>query len=172
MLRIFNNKTRKVTLRKHLFYKSNQGECYEKEDCKGYESVMKKKIAKVIVETLESYGVKNCYGISGDTLNLITNEIHKSTIRWVHTRHEEVAAFAAGAEALFTGNLTVCAGSCGPESLHLINGVHESHRNGAPIIVLASQLTTNRLCSVFPQQVDFTEVYKGCSVFCEQINRP
>jgi len=81
---------------------------------------------------LEAAGVKHCYGIVGDTLNHITDSISRSQINWVHMRHEEVGAFAAGGEAYITGNLTACAGSCGPGSLHFINGLYESHRNRAP----------------------------------------
>ncbi|MGL5288511.1 MAG: thiamine pyrophosphate-binding protein, partial [Aeromonas sp.] len=93
--------------------------------------------AQVIIEVLESAGVKRIYGVVGDTLNHITDAISKSRIEWVHTRHEEVGAFAAGAESYMSGALAGCAGSCGPGSLHLINGVFEAHRNQTPLIVIA-----------------------------------
>lgn len=85
---------------------------------------MTKKVSDLIVEVLEDAGVKRCYGIVGDTLNHITNSIAKSKIDWVHVRHEEVGGFAAGADSLMSGELTACAGSCGPGSLHFINGLY------------------------------------------------
>lgn len=130
---------------------------------------MSQNAAQVIVEVLESAGVKHIYGVVGDTLNHITDAISKSTIQWVHTRHEEVGAFAAGAESYMSGVLAGCAGSCGPGSLHLINGVFEAHRNHAPLIVIASQLDTMSLGLDMPQDVDFKTVFSDCSVFCEQV---
>src|ERR1700756_1303490 len=88
------------------------------------ESAMSRRVADVLVETLEAAGVKRCYGIVGDTLNRIAHAIDRSEIDWVHMRYEEAGAFAAGAEAQFTGHLTACAGSCGPGSLHFINGLY------------------------------------------------
>jgi pyruvate dehydrogenase (quinone) len=130
---------------------------------------MSKNAAQVIIEVLESAGVKHVYGVVGDTLNHITDAISKSSIQWVHTRHEEVGAFAAGAESYMSGVLAGCAGSCGPGSLHLINGVFEAHRNHAPLIVIASQLDTMSLGLDMPQDVDFKTVFSDCSVFCEQV---
>jgi pyruvate dehydrogenase (quinone) len=132
----------------------------------------KKKVAKIIIETLEAAGVKHCYGIVGDTLNYITDAISQSEIEWVHMRHEEVGAFAAGGEAYMTGNLTACAGSCGPGSLHFINGIYESHRNRSPVILIASQVATSEMGIDFPQNVDFVPIYKNCSVYCETIINP
>lgn len=131
---------------------------------------MGKIAAEVIVETLESAGVKHIYGVVGDTLNYITDAISRSSIEWVHTRHEEVGAFAAGAESYVSKTLAGCAGSCGPGSLHLINGVYEAHRSRIPLIVLASQMETTTLGTDMPQEVDFKKVYADCSVFCEQIH--
>ena len=126
-----------------------------------------------MVQTLEEAGVKHCYGIVGDTLNHFTDSIAKSSISWVHVRHEEVGGFAAGADALMSGNLTACAGSCGPGSLHFINGLFESHRNGAPVVLIASQLSNEDTGYVdFPQYVDFKAVYGSCSVYCEEIKHP
>lgn len=130
---------------------------------------MSQNAAQVIIEVLESAGVKHIYGVVGDTLNHITDAISKSSIQWVHTRHEEVGAFAAGAESYMSGVLAGCAGSCGPGSLHLINGVFEAHRNHAPLIVIASQLDTMSLGLDMPQDVDFKTVFSDCSVFCEQV---
>jgi pyruvate dehydrogenase (quinone) len=83
-----------------------------------------------------------------------------------------VGGFAAGAEALLTGNLTACAGSCGPGSLHFINGLFESHRNRAPVVLIASQITSDERDFDFPQEVDFESIYKSCSVFCSEIRSP
>ena len=91
---------------------------------------MSKRVADLLVETLQAAGVKNCYGIVGDTLNRIAHAIDRSEIDWVHMRHEEAGAFAAGAEALPTGWLTACAGTCGPGSLHFINGLYEAKGHG------------------------------------------
>ena len=133
---------------------------------------MAKRVADVVVETLQAAGVKRCWGVPGDTLNFVTDAIRRSDIEWVHVRHEEVAGFAAGAEAMLTGDLTACAGSCGPGSLHFINGLFESHRNRAPVVLIASQITTDEQGFDFPQEVDFAPIYKSCSVFCDEIRTP
>lgn len=133
---------------------------------------MAKTVAAVIVETLQAAGASRCYGIPGDTLNHVTDAIRQSDIRWVHMRHEEAGGFAAGADALLTGELALCAGSCGPGSLHFINGLFESHRNRAPVVLIASQIVRDELGFDFPQEVDFKSVYQSCSVFCEEIRTP
>jgi pyruvate dehydrogenase (quinone) len=133
---------------------------------------MSKRVADVLVETLQAAGVERCYGIVGDTLNRIAHAIDRSAIQWVHMRHEEVGAFAAGAEAQLTGRVTACAGSCGPGSLHFINGLYEANRNRAPVILIASQIVRQDLGFESIQEVDFVEVYRGCSVFCEMILTP
>jgi pyruvate dehydrogenase (quinone) len=132
----------------------------------------KRKVADIIVDTLQAAGVKRCYGVVGDTLNHVTDAIRRSDIAWVHMRHEEAGAFAAGAEAYMTGGLTACAGSCGPGSLHFINGLFESHRNRAPVVLIASQVNSNELGIDFPQEVDFQPIYRTCSVFCELLTNP
>jgi pyruvate dehydrogenase (quinone) len=132
----------------------------------------KHKVADIIVEVLQSAGVQRCYGVVGDTLNHVTDAIRRSEIDWVHMRHEEAGAFVAGAEAFITGRLTACAGSCGPGSLHFINGIFESHRNRAPVVLIASQISTNELGIDFPQEVEFEPVYRNCSVFCEMLHNP
>lgn len=133
---------------------------------------MSKRVAEIVVETLQQAGVRRCYGIVGDTLNHVTDALHRSDIDWVHVRHEEVAAFAAGADSLVSGELTACAGSCGPGGLHFINGVFESNRNRAPMVLIASQVVTSELGMEFPQEVDFKAVYGSCTVFCEQVHSP
>jgi len=133
---------------------------------------MSRTVADIIVETLAHAGVQRCYGVPGDTLNHVTDAIRRSDVRWVHVRHEEAGGFAAGADALLTGELTACAGSCGPGSLHFINGLFESHRNRAPVVLIASQIVRDELGFDFPQEVDFKAVYTSCSVYCDEIRTP
>ena len=133
---------------------------------------MAEKVAKVIIDTLQAAGVRHCYGIVGDTLNLIASYIDQSEIDWVHVRHEEAGAFAAGAEAQITGHLTAMAGTCGPGSLHFINGLYECYRNRAPTILIATQVVTTELGHRFIQEVDFKALYRDCSVFCDMIYSP
>lgn len=133
---------------------------------------MNRKVADVLIETLQRAGVRRCYGIVGDTMNRIAHAIDASEIEWVHMRHEEAGAFAAGAEAVLTGRLTSCAGSCGPGSLHFINGLYEANRNRAPVILIATQIVRKDLGFQSIQEVDLAEVYKECSVFCEMVLTP
>src|SRR5712675_2424766 len=133
---------------------------------------MTKRVAEVLVETLQAAGAKTCYGIVGDTMNQIAHAIDKSEIDWVHVRHEEAGAFAASAEALFSGRLTACAGSCGPGSLHFINGLYEANRNRAPVILIATQIVRQDLWFDSIQEIDYGDVFKGCSVYCEMIVTP
>src|SRR5579859_760143 len=133
---------------------------------------MSKYVAQIIVETLESAGVRHCYGVVGDTLNLIAHRISESKIQWVHMRHEEAGAFAAQGEALLTETLTAVAGSCGPGSLHFINGLVEANRNRAPVILIATQIIRDELGFDFPQEVDFKAIYGSCSVYCDMILTP
>src|SRR5882757_8335809 len=123
-------------------------------------------VADIIVETLQNAGVKHCYGVVGDTLNLIARSLEKSEIEWVSMRHEEAGAFAAQAEAQVADRLTAVAGSCGPGSLHFINGIFEASRNRAPVILIASQIIRDEL------GFDFKQVYRDCSVFCDMIHTP
>jgi pyruvate dehydrogenase (quinone) len=133
---------------------------------------MHKKVAQVIVDTLQSAGVKNCYGIVGDTLNSFASCLSRSEIKFIHMRHEEAGAFAAQGEALLMDRLTAMAGSCGPGSLHFINGLYEANRNRAPVILIASQVVRSELGFDFIQEVDFKDVFKGCSVYCEMVMTP
>src|ERR1700759_2833613 len=135
-------------------------------------SKMSKRVAYVLVETLQAAGVKRSYGIVGDTLNRIAHAIDASEIEWVHMRHEEAGAFAASAEAQFTGELVACAGSCGPGSLHFINGIYEANRNRAPVVLIATQVVREDIGFNSIQEINFEDVYKGCSVFCEMILTP
>src|SRR6266581_7043134 len=122
---------------------------------------MSSKVGQMIVDTLVSAGVKHCYGIVGDTLNTFAVALSKSDIQFVHMRHEEAGAFAAQGEALLLDRLTAVAGSCGPGSLHFINGLYEANRNRAPVILIASQIVRSELGFDFIQQVDFEDVYRG-----------
>ena len=133
---------------------------------------MTKRVADLVVETLEAAGVRNCYGIVGDTLNRIAHAIDRSEIDWVHMRHEEAGAFAASAEAQLTGRLTACAGSCDPGSLHFINGLYEANRNRAPVILIATQIVRQDFGFELIQEIDYNDVFKGCSVFCDMILTP
>jgi hypothetical protein len=134
-------------------------------------SAMATRVADVLIETLEAAGVRTCYGIVGDTLNRIAHAIDRSKIDWVHMRHEEAGAFAASAEAAITGRLTACAGTCGPGSLHFINGLYEANRNSTPLILIATQIVRPDIGFESIQEIDFN-VFKGCSVFCEMIVTP
>lgn len=133
---------------------------------------MSKTVSQVIVDTLLKAGAKRCYGIVGDTINHFVDTIHHSELDWVHVRHEEVGAFAAGGEAYMTGELAVCAGTTGPGSLHFINGIFESHRNGSPVILIASNIDRVETGFGFPQEMDQKRIYEEASVFCEAISHP
>src|SRR5213083_547738 len=133
---------------------------------------MSKRVADLLVETLEAAGVRSCYGIVGDTLNRIAHAIDRSQIDWVHVRHEEAGAFAAAAEASLTGRLTACAGTCGPGSLHFIYGLYEANRNHAPVILIATQIVRQDLGFESIQEIDYEDVFRGCSVYCEMITTP
>ena len=133
---------------------------------------MGKTVSDIIIETLSEAGAKRCYGIVGDTINHLTNRLSHSSLEWVGVRHEEVGAFAAGGEAYMTGELALCAGTCGPGSLHFINGLFESHRNGAPVVLIASNVDRREEGLNFPQEIDQKKLYEQCSVFCERISHP
>src|ERR1700689_4245973 len=114
---------------------------------------MSKTIAAKLVEILEHAGVRHIHGLVGDSLNGITDQVRKSEkIKWIHYRHEEAAAFAAGAEAQLTGKLAVCAGSCGPGNMHLINGLYDAHRSNAPVLAIAAQIPSEQVGSSYFQE--------------------
>src|SRR6201986_2468744 len=134
---------------------------------------MAKKVAEVFIETLVLAGVKRVYGVSGDSLNGLTDTIRKNKkIDWLHMRHEEVAAFAAGAEAHLTGKLAVCAGSCGPGNLHLINGLFDCHRSRVPVLAIAAQIPSQEIGSGYFQETNPQHLFKDCSHYCELISQP
>ena len=133
---------------------------------------MSKKVAEIVVDALQKAGAKRVYGIPGDTINHFTNAVAKSDLRWITVRHEEVGAFAAGGESYMTGELSVCAGTCGPGSLHFVNGIYESHRNGGPVLLIASDVARTESGFNFPQEVDQKKIYEQHSHFCEYISHP
>ena len=130
-------------------------------------------VAEVLVQTLVNANVKRVYGVVGDSLNGITDTIRTSgKIDWVHVRHEEVAAFAAGAEAHLTGELVACAGSCGPGNLHLINGLYDCQRNRVPVLAIAAQIPSFEIGSTYFQETDPTHLFRDCSHYCELVSQP
>jgi pyruvate dehydrogenase (quinone) len=132
-----------------------------------------KKVADVLVDTLVAAGVKNIYGLAGDSLNGITDSIRtRNNIKWIPVRHEETAAFAAGAEAHLTGQLTVCAGSCGPGNLHLINGLYDCHRSRVPVVAIAAHIPSQEIGSGYFQETHPEILFRECSHYCELISQP
>jgi len=128
-------------------------------------------VAKVLVDTLVNAGVKRIYGVVGDSLNGITECLRKQEqIEWIGVRHEEVAAFAAGAEAHLTGKLAVCAGSCGPGNMHLINGLYDCHRSRVPVLAIAAQVPSRERGSSYFQETRPDILFKDCSHYCEPID--
>ena len=121
---------------------------------------MKQTVATLIAKTLDQAGVKRIWGVTGDSLNGLSDSLHRmGTIEWLGTRHEEVAAFAAGAEAQLTGQLAVCAGSCGPGNLHLINGLFDCHRNHVPVLAIAAHIPSSEIGSGYFQK----RIRRSCS---------
>jgi pyruvate dehydrogenase (quinone) len=132
---------------------------------------MAKTVADQFAQILIAAGVKRIYGIVGDSLNGLTDSIRRQgKIEWVHVRHEEVAAFAAGAEAHLTGELAVCAGSCGPGNLHLINGLFDCHRSRVPVLAIAAQIPSSEIGSDYFQETHPDQLFKECSHYCEFIS--
>src|SRR5215831_18462950 len=134
---------------------------------------MKLNIAELIVKTLAAAGVKRVYGVVGDSLNGLTEALRKQdAVEWILVRHEEVAAFAAGAEAHLTDSLTVCAGSCGPGNMHLINGLYDCHRSRVPVLAIAAQIPSGELGSGYFQETHPEYLFGQCSHYCELISQP
>ena len=133
----------------------------------------RKNIAHLLVKVLNDAGVRQIYGVSGDSLNGITDAIRvNKQIQWIHVRHEETAAFAAGAEAHLTGELAVCAGSCGPGNLHLINGLYDCHRSRVPVLAIAAQIPSNEIGSGYFQETHPEHLFAQCSHYCELVSQP
>lgn len=134
---------------------------------------MKQTVAAYIAKTLEQAGVKRIWGVTGDSLNGLSDSLNRmGTIDWMPTRHEEVAAFAAGAEAQLTGELAVCAGSCGPGNLHLINGLFDCHRNHVPVLAIAAHIPSSEIGSGYFQETHPQELFRECSHYCELVSTP
>ncbi|MGY2985716.1 thiamine pyrophosphate-dependent acetolactate synthase large subunit-like protein [Bradyrhizobium sp. USDA 4508] len=130
-------------------------------------------IADLIAETLAQAGVKRIYGVVGDSLNGLTEALRKrGTIDWLHVRHEEVAAFAAAAESQITGALAVCAGSCGPGNLHLINGLFDAHRSRTPVLAIAAQIPSAEIGGGYFQETHPQDLFRECSHYCELVSDP
>src|SRR5262247_3513606 len=128
-------------------------------------------VADQFADILAAAGVKRIYGIVGDSLNGLTDAVRRQgKIEWVHVRHEEVAAFAAGAEAHLTGELTVCAGSCGPGNLHLINGLFDCHRSRVPVLGIAAQIPSAEIGGGYFQETHPQNLLRECSHYCELVS--
>ncbi|HZF90327.1 pyruvate dehydrogenase [Streptomyces sp.] len=133
----------------------------------------KQNVAEQFVDILARAGVKRLYGVVGDSLNPVVDAVRRnSALEWIHVRHEETAAFAAGAEAQITGRLTACAGSCGPGNLHLINGLYDAHRSMAPVLALASHIPSSEIGLGYFQETHPDHLFRECSHYCELISNP
>jgi len=134
---------------------------------------MAKTVADVIVTALKASGVRRVYGIPGDTVNGFMDALHRDgEITWEHVRHEEAAGFAAAAEAAVTGQLAVCAGSCGPGNLHLINGLFDANRSRVPVLAIAAQIPLEEIGGNYFQETHPQELFRECSVYRELVGTP
>src|SRR5579872_402499 len=132
----------------------------------------KKRVADLLVDVLAEAGVRRIFGVSGDSLNGITDSIRSTRkLEWIHLRHEETAAFAAGAEAHLTGRLAVCAGSCGPGNLHLINGLYDCQRSRVPVLAIAAQIPSSEIGSSYFQETHPEHLFAQCSHYCELVSQ-
>ncbi len=132
-----------------------------------------KRISDVLIEVLANAGIERIYGITGDSLNSVNDSLRRNgKIAFEHVRHEETAAFAAGAEASLTHKLTVCAGSSGPGNLHLINGLFDCHRNRVPVLAIASHIPQSEVGLNYFQETHPENLFKECSCFCELVSNP
>src|SRR5258705_8540371 len=130
-----------------------------------------KTVADQFAEILAAAGVKRIYGVVGDSLNGLTDSLRRQgKIEWVHVRHEEVGAFAAGAEAHLTNEIAVCAGSCGPGNLHLINGLFDCHRNRVPVLAIAAQIPSAEMGAGYFQETRPQDLFRECSHYCELVS--
>ena len=130
-------------------------------------------VAEVMVATLKASGVRRVYGLPGDSLNGFTDALRRDgTITWEHVRHEEAAGFAAAAEAALTGELAVCAGSCGPGNLHLINGLFDANRSRVPVLAIAAHIPQEEIGTGYFQETHPTQLFGECSVYCELVSVP
>jgi len=129
--------------------------------------------ADFIAESLAQIGVERIWGVTGDSLNGINDSLRRlGHIRWMHVRHEESGAFAAGSEAAVTGRLAVCAGSCGPGNLHLINGLFDCQRNQVPVLAIASHIPSSEIGLQYFQETHPQELFRECSHYVELVSNP
>lgn len=136
-------------------------------------SMARQNVAEQFVDILARAGVRRLYGVVGDSLNPVVDAVRRnSAIDWIHVRHEETAAFAAGAEAQITGKLAACAGSCGPGNLHLINGLYDAHRSMAPVLALASHIPSGEIGLGYFQETHPDQLFRECSHYSELISNP
>src|SRR6202046_4801358 len=134
---------------------------------------MTHRVADQLVSSLLEAGGGRIYGVVGDSLNPVTDALRlNGKLKWIHVRHEETAAFAAGAEAQLSGKLAACAGSCGPGNLHLINGLFDAHRSNAPVLAIASHIPTSEIGTGYFQETHPEILFKECSHYCELISNP
>ncbi len=134
---------------------------------------MTQTVAELMVDTLHAAGIRRVYGVAGDSLNGFTDALRRRTdMQWIHVRHEETAAFAAGAEAHLTGGIAVCAGSCGPGNLHLINGLFDCHRSRVPVLAIAAQIPSAEIGRNYFQETHPQNLFQECSHYCEMIANP
>lgn len=130
-------------------------------------------VSDLIVQTLEQAGVSRVYGLPGDSLNGFTDALRRNrNMAWNHVRHEEAAAFAAAGEAAITGELAVCAASCGPGNLHLINGLFDAHRSRVPVLAIAAHIPTIEIGTTYFQETHPQDLFRECSVYCELASIP
>jgi pyruvate dehydrogenase (quinone) len=130
-------------------------------------------VAELFIETLRQVGIRRIYSVAGDSLNGLTDVLRRQReIQWVHTRHEEVAAFAAAGEAQVTGELAVCAGSCGPGNLHLINGLFDAHRSRTPVLAIAAHIPSAEIGGGYFQETHPQSLFRECSHYCEMVSDP
>src|ERR1700740_755120 len=119
-------------------------------------------VADLMVATLKASGVRRVYGIPGDSLNGFTDALRRDgEMAWQHVRHEEAAAFAAAGEAALTGELAVCAGSCGPGNLHLINGLFDANRSRVPVLAIAAHIPAEEIGSGYFQETHPDPLFGG-----------
>src|SRR2546422_10800913 len=130
-------------------------------------------VGEQLVQVLRQAGVTRVYGVVGDSLNPFVDAIRRTPeIKWIHVRNEEAGAFAAAAEAQITGRLAVCAGSCGPGNTHLIQGLYDAHRSGAPVLAIASHIPSTQIGTGYFQETHPERLVLECSAYCELMSRP
>src|SRR5580658_1447519 len=134
---------------------------------------MAHRVADELIRRLAEAGVERIYGVVGDSLNPVTDALRlNNKVKWIHVRNEEAGAFAAGAEAQLTGKLAVCAGSCGPGNLHLINGLFDAHRSMAPVLAIAAHIPSSEVGTGYFQETHPDQLFRECSHYCELVSNP